>query len=51
VVHNGVTVHDDVEVSRKTGHGRPEGPEPMPLLLQYHGNPVVYRNIWLVPKN
>jgi hypothetical protein len=51
VLHNGVTIHEDVEVSRKTGHGRPEGPEPGPILLQYHGNPVVYRNIWLVPKN
>ncbi len=51
VVHNGVTVHDDVEVSRKTGRGRPEGPEPGPIRLQYHGNPVVYRNIWLVPKD
>ena len=49
LVFNGVKVHDDVEVPRKTGHGRPEGPEPGPLYLQHHGNKVVFRNIWLLP--
>src|SRR5262245_10365190 len=49
--HNGVVVHDDVEIDGKTGGAR-EGPEatPGPLLLQGHGNPVFYRNIWVVEK-
>jgi len=50
VVHNGVTIHENVEITLPTGSarkkGEPKGPEP--LLLQDHGNPVQYRNIWLV---
>lgn len=51
VRHNGVVVHDDVEVKKGTpggtqGEGRPFGP----LHLQNHGNPVRYRNIWVLPK-
>ena len=49
VVHNGVKVQDNVEVPNKTGHGKPEGPEPGPLYLQDHGNKVFYRNVWLLP--
>ena len=48
VRHNGVTVHDDVELTNKTGAGRKEAPTPLPILLQNHGNPVHFRNIWLV---
>jgi hypothetical protein len=48
--HNGVVVHDAVELGGPTGRGEPEGPEPGPLLFQDHWNPVVYRNIWLVPQ-
>jgi len=49
--HNGVVVHDDIEIDGKTGGARndPEG-TPGPLLLQGHGNPVQYRNIWAVEK-
>ncbi len=49
VYHNGVLIHDDVEVPRQTGGGRPEGPDPGPIYLQDHGEPVVFRNVWLVP--
>lgn len=48
VWHNGVAIHDDREVKSKTGAGRPEGPEPMPILFQNHGNPVHFRNMWIV---
>lgn len=48
--HNGILIHDDVELQNKTGAGRPEGPEPGPILLQNHGNEVCFRNIWVVPE-
>ncbi len=48
VWHNGVVIHDDVALKGKTGAGRPEGPEPMPILFQNHGNPVRFRNVWLI---
>ena len=51
VWHNGVLIHDDVELKNKTGAGEPEGPEPRPILLQDHGNKVRFRNIWIEPKN
>lgn len=51
VIHNGVLIHDDVEIPNKTGKGRPEGPEPGPVLLQDHESTVQFRNIWIVPLN
>lgn len=52
VRHNGVVVQDDVPLPRST-RAAPlkEGPEPGPLHLQNHGNPVRFRNIWLVKKD
>src|SRR5262249_13390904 len=50
VKHNGVVVQNDVELTAKTGGGSPEGPSPRPLRLQDHGNPVHFRNIWIVEK-
>jgi 3-keto-disaccharide hydrolase len=50
VRQNGVLIQDDVELTGPTGRGEPEGPEPGPLVLQDHWNPVVYRNVWLVPR-
>jgi len=48
VRHNGVLIHDQLELDNKTGGGSVEGPNPLPILLQNHGNPVHYRNLWLV---
>jgi hypothetical protein len=48
--HNGVVVHERVALAGPTGRGDSEGPGPGPLLFQDHWNPVVYRNIWLVPR-
>ena len=48
VLHNGVAIHNDVEIPNKTGGGLPEADSPQPIKLQDHGNPVAYRNIWLV---
>ena len=47
VIHNGVPVHHRTAIAAKTGAGKPEGPEPMPLLLQDHSDPIVYRNVWM----
>lgn len=52
VTHNGVLVHNDVELpgnrSTTAAPSKP-GPQPGPVYLQNHGNPVRYRNIWVVP--
>ena len=48
VRHNGVVVQNNLELENKTGGGRPEGPDALPILLQNHKNPVHFRNIWLV---
>lgn len=50
VWHNGILIHDDVEIDSHTG-GALSAQESAtgPILLQDHGNPVRYRNIWLLP--
>lgn len=45
--HNGVLVHDNVEIPEQTGRGKLETPEAFPLRLQHHGNAVKFRNFWL----
>ncbi len=47
VLHNGVAVHKQHEIENKTGAGKPESPELLPILLQNHGDPVRFRNIWM----
>ncbi len=53
VRHNGVVVHNDREILGSVSHrGLPKysaHPEKLPLNLQDHGNPVRYRNIWVLP--
>jgi mono/diheme cytochrome c family protein len=51
VRHNGVVIQRDVELPATTAAGTPGAIEAGPILLQDHGNPVRYRNIWLVPRN
>ncbi|MBC7854837.1 MAG: DUF1080 domain-containing protein [Pirellulaceae bacterium] len=48
VLHNGVPIHSQREITAKTGGGKAEGPKDFPINLQDHGNPVTFRNIWLV---
>ncbi len=47
VYHNGELIHDDFSIPRKTGAGRKEGPDPRPVKLQGHNNPVRFRDIWI----
>jgi len=47
---NGVKVQDDVELPNKTGAGKSEAPTLLPILLQDHGDPVRYRNIWIIDR-
>ena len=49
VMHNGITIHENVKIDHVTTAGV-GGPivSPAPVMLQDHGNPVQFRNIWLV---
>ncbi|MBX9789952.1 MAG: DUF1080 domain-containing protein [Pirellulales bacterium] len=50
VKHNGSVIHENVEVDGPTAGGAAETAEPGAIQLQDHGNPVVFRNIWIVEK-
>jgi len=50
IKHNSVTIHDDLELPKGTPGKSNEGPEALGLFLQDHGNPVAFRNIWVVEK-
>ena len=50
IKHNGGVIHDDRELTHGTPGKLPEGPEPGILYLQGHGNPVVFRNVWVLGK-
>ncbi|MGA2496334.1 MAG: DUF1080 domain-containing protein [Tepidisphaeraceae bacterium] len=50
VRHNGVVVIDNAEIPAPTGGGQKEAATPGPIQLQNHGNPVYFRNIWVVEK-
>lgn len=53
VFHNGVLLHHRKEMMGPMRHRAPSKYKPhaaeLPLLLQGHGNPVRYRNIWIRP--
>lgn len=50
VLHNGVLIHDNVEIEGQTGaHSPEETDQLLSIKLQDHGNPVVFRNIWIAP--
>lgn len=55
VKHNGVLIQDHFKIDGPTpgGHLKEDGKEETqtgPIYLQNHGNPVRYRNIWIVEK-
>ena len=52
VWHNGVKIHDHVEIPVDDTRGGLGGEvcQPGAIMVQDHGNPVQYRNIWLVQR-
>lgn len=50
VDHNGVRIHENVEIGGSTGGGEAEEDTPGPIYLQDHWDPVVYRNVWVAPR-
>jgi hypothetical protein len=48
IKHNGVIIHKDLELPHGTPGRHPEGPEPDSVFLQNHGNPVAFRNVWII---
>ncbi len=50
VVHNGVLVHSDIELTGPTRAGAYDDEKPAgPLMLQGDHGPVAYRNLWMAP--
>jgi len=52
VHHNGVKIHDDVNITKDNTRAGLGGDvcQPGPVLLQDHGHPVQFRNVWLLPE-
>src|SRR5207302_9866357 len=51
-LQNGLWIQDNVEVNHPTRasmEGEVDPKKPRPVMLQFHGNAVRYRNIWLRP--
>lgn len=51
VLHNGIKIHDNVTIDKPSTRAGEDGPQPKvgPILLQNHGCPIRFRNIWIVP--
>ena len=48
---NGILIHDNFEIPNKTGGSRPDAEGTAgPIKLQGHGNPLQFRNIWILEK-
>lgn len=48
IYHNGVKIHDNVEFPKECPGGQKEDAAPGPFQFQDHGDPVVFRNVWVV---
>jgi hypothetical protein len=48
--HNGVPIHYNLELKSATPGGHRADEHPGPIFLQDHGNPVRFRNIWILPR-
>ena len=48
IMHNGIKIHDNIELKGPTGGGQKEEAKPGPFQFQNHGDPLVFRNVWVV---
>jgi hypothetical protein len=51
VVHNGQIIHENQAIPGPTGGGESGNVARAPIKFQDHGNPVRFRNIWVVAQN
>jgi hypothetical protein len=49
---NGVVIHEKQDLPKTTTAApvKEITPDPGPIFIQHHGNPIYYRNIWIVPE-